>query len=158
MRKRTVIGVIAAVVIAVAAYVVSQPKEGSVEYHKREYLKAFERICQNTLRQKLQRVYRRVARRAAPPETRRADYKAFDHHITSLIRLGYLQKARISLTNAAAADAMNAGYGGRSANQAIRDFINISPAAPQIVLIIAPRSDVPIIEAAIRQADVPNND
>ena len=42
MRKRLVIGAFAAVVIGVAALVLSQPRKGTVEYHKEEYLRAHE--------------------------------------------------------------------------------------------------------------------
>jgi hypothetical protein len=40
VRKRLVIGAIAAVVIGVAAYTLLPPKRGSVEYHKKKYLEA----------------------------------------------------------------------------------------------------------------------
>src|SRR5687768_12494047 len=40
MRKRIVIGVIVAVVMGVAVYVFTEPRKGSVEWHKREYIKA----------------------------------------------------------------------------------------------------------------------
>jgi len=40
MRKRLVIGAIATVVIGVAAYVFSQPRKGTVEYHKQKYVEA----------------------------------------------------------------------------------------------------------------------
>jgi hypothetical protein len=139
--------------IAAVVYVGTQPRKGTVEWHKREYLNSFERMTQNTWKQKLTRFYRRVARRALPREDRRADYKAFDHHLTSLIGLGYLQKARVSLTNAAATNALRARYRGRHADEAIRDFVNVSPVGPQEVMIIAPPSELPAIEAAIRQVD-----
>ena len=40
MRKRIIISLLALAVIGVVAFFVSQPKEGSVEYHKRAYLHA----------------------------------------------------------------------------------------------------------------------
>jgi hypothetical protein len=156
VKKRLIIGAIAVVVIGVAVYFLSQPKEGTVEWHKRQYLKAFERITQTTWKDKLQRVYRRILRQPPPDsEAFRSDGEAFDHHLASLVRFGYLQETRVSLTNAHANYALRVGYPGGDSDEALRRFIVISIPEPHVLRIIAPTSDLPIIEAAIRQVDVP---
>jgi len=146
-------------VIGVAVYFLSQPKEGTVEWHKSQYLKTLKRLSQDTWTDKLQRVYRRITRRPSPvpwdSDAFSSDVKAFEHHLNSLVRLGFLQEARVSLTNARALNAKQAGFFGRHADEELRRFIAIGTEGDRIVHIVAPPSDLPRIEAAIRQADVP---
>src|SRR6185503_8534970 len=55
MRRRIVIGLLAAVVVFVVTIIVLQPKQGSVESHKREYLTAANRLAQNRFIDRLRR-------------------------------------------------------------------------------------------------------
>jgi len=155
MRKRLVMGAVAAVVIGVTVYFLSQPKKGTVEWHKKEYLKAADRLAVNTWKYKLKRVYRRIAKRPPPgswdADAYRSDVKVFEQHQASLVRLGYLQEARVSLT-AFSENAIPARYFG---DEARRRFIAVSRGGPHVVHIIAPPSDLPKIEAAIRHVDGP---
>jgi hypothetical protein len=156
LSSRSVIGAIAVVVIGVVVYFLSQPREGTVEWHKREYLKALERLSQNTWKDKLQRVYRRVVRRPQPlGESGRflSDFIAVERHLDSLVRLGYLQRERVSLTNPHTRSVIRAGYLGRDADEAMRRFISIREVGRGVIRIIAPPSELPKIEAAIRKAD-----
>ena len=142
--------------IVVAGYFVSQPGKGTAEWHKRGYLQSYQRMMQNTLKQKLQRLYRWATRR--PPASAHSsawvnDARAFEHHLTSLIQLGYVHKARISLTNETAENVMKTFYRGRNPDDTVLRFINISPDGAHNVQIIGPPSALPTIAAAIRQAD-----
>ena len=149
------------VVIGVAAYFLSQPKEGTIEWHKREYLKTLERLSHNTWKHKVQRVYCRVARRPffqSDLETYRSDIRTFEGHQASLVRLGYLQEARVSLTNAFGTNGVDASavrYLGRDEDEALRRFTIIRTNGLKVVHITAPPSVLPIVEAAVRKADVP---
>ena len=49
VRKRLVIGAMAVVVIGVIAFVLSQPKDGTVEWHKREYASVVRKLERKTL-------------------------------------------------------------------------------------------------------------
>ena len=155
MRKRLVMGAVAAVVIGVTVYFLSQPKKGTVEWHKKEYLKAADRLAVNTWKHKLKRVAFRVTGRLLrdswDADAYRSDVKAFEQHQASLVRLGYLQEARVSLT-AFSENAIPARYFG---DEARRRFIAVSRGGPHVVHIIAPPSDLPKIEAAIRHVDGP---
>jgi hypothetical protein len=156
VEKRLRIGAIAALVIGVAVYFLSQPKKGTVEWHKKEYLKAADRLAVNTWKHKLKRVAFRVTGRLLrdswDADAYRSDVKAFEQHQASLVRLGYLQEGRVSLTNAFSENAIPARYFG---DEARRGFIAVSREGPQVVHIIAPPSDLPKIEAAIRRVDGP---
>src|SRR5688500_7864821 len=89
VRKRLVIGAIAAMLIGVAAYVLSQPKEGTLEWHKREYKSHMRRIGgERTL-------FDRIRSEFGLP--RRPDRHL--EHRRALIDLGYLEERNIILTN-----------------------------------------------------------
>ena len=156
MRWRIAIAVLAVIGIAGAVYVGTQPKKGTVEWHKTQYLKILERVSQNTWKDKLQRAYRRVARLPQPlgeSDKLFSDVIALQRHQGSLIQLGYLQCVRVFLTNPVSNDVEINGYIGRNADA--RHFIDIRIDGLRVVQIIAPTSDLSRIEAAIRQADVP---
>jgi hypothetical protein len=89
MRKRLIIGVIAVSVIGVAAYILSQPKEGTLEWHKREYENHMRRL--DGKRTLLDRI------RSAFGLSRRPDRHL--EHRRALIDLGYLEEREIILTN-----------------------------------------------------------
>jgi hypothetical protein len=155
VRKRLIIGAATAVVIGVVAYFLSKPKQGTVEWHKSQYLKTLERVSQNTWKDKLKRAYRRVAGRPQPlpwsSETLASDLL---HHRDSLIRLGYLKKTRISLTSTDPETATRAGWlSGRDTGDVLRRFIVITIDGSKVLEVIAPPSELPKIEAAIRKAD-----
>lgn len=161
MRKRIVIGLLALVVIAGLAFFVSQPKKGSVEWHKREYLAAWDRIEEKTWSDRVRRVYQRVMN--VPEGTSRSASDKFhlaaesaDQHLAALVRLGYLKTIRVDVTNREISHVSGvAVYNGRTAAEVAREFIDIAAAGPRAIAITAPAKRLPEIEAAIRKADVP---
>jgi hypothetical protein len=102
MGKRMAIAAIAAGVIGVAAYVLSQPKEGTVEWHKREYLDAMRWRWSDRLEVMWDRVTDKSNRRyrVFHPE----DLKRRNAHQAALVRLGYLQERTFYLTNRSAGE------------------------------------------------------
>ena len=117
MRKRIVIGVIAAVVIGVAAYVLSklsQPRNGSVEWHKAKYMKCFRRMHGNTVWERTERLAKRFVGIAPVTNTQtkgqlRAETEA-RYHLSALVRLGYLAERRYVITNRSLNDVLGRTY------------------------------------------------
>jgi hypothetical protein len=83
-----VIGAIAAVVIGVAAYVLPQPRAGSVEYHKKKYLEEQKRVAHPWVEQF-----------AVPAFAREFYYERHDKrrkfHQRALINDGYLAETMV---------------------------------------------------------------
>ena len=134
------IGAIAVAVIGLAGYVFWEPGRGTIEWHKKKYLKAFERLSRTSDEDNI---------------------KVMEEHLSSLLELGYVQTARVSLTNTLAWDAIRAAYSGPNADEcfgpysAAYNFVFVDPDGDYGVNIVAPASRLRIVEAAIRQADVP---
>ena len=66
VRKRIVIGLLILSAIGTAVFFVLQPKEGSVEWHKKEFTEAASRMKPGAWSQRLGRTYENVTRREAP--------------------------------------------------------------------------------------------
>jgi hypothetical protein len=89
MRWRIAIAVLAVIGIAAAVYLGTQPKKGSVEWHKREYENHMQRLAgKRTLFDRIRSVFGLARRPDRHMEHRRA-----------LIDLGYLEEREIILTN-----------------------------------------------------------
>src|SRR5687767_13758202 len=99
MRKRLIIGAIAAVVIGVAAYVLSEPKEGTVEWHKAGYLKERKKIERRTVLDQFERLYVKI-RKPRNYTFRSVSGDELKKHTEALIQLGFLEAKRIRVTNA----------------------------------------------------------
>lgn len=89
MRGRIVIGAVVVVVISVAAYFLSLPKEGTVEWHKRRCEK--EMLALGGQKTMLDRVRRELG---FPPRKQR-----YYEHSQALMALGYLEERHFTLTN-----------------------------------------------------------
>ena len=95
MRTWIVIGAGAMVAVGMLAFVVSQPKRGSVEWHKREYhaIRVDGAERDPDLSERVRQVYGRVVRRMAPRLTeaeRHALVNEMDGHQKALVELGFL--------------------------------------------------------------------
>src|SRR5215207_9499521 len=104
MRKRIIIGLLAVVVIGVVVFFLSQPKKGSVEWHKREYLASRE-----------SRKFEDWIGRG-PPVIRNAywdrKWKRGEFHHHQLINLGYLEERIFVISNRPTRDVMRAVFRG----------------------------------------------
>jgi hypothetical protein len=90
MRKRLVIAAIAAVVIGAAAYMLSLPKKGSVDYHLRA-LRQIDGVFDQWIR--------RYGSRAMDDMNRRRQIKEWQFHSEALIKLGLLERRLFTVSN-----------------------------------------------------------
>jgi hypothetical protein len=164
VRKRLLIGAIA------VAYVLSQPKKGTVEWHQKEYLRyskgpRLERVVNFVKRGiGMQPIYRGL------PE---AQMEREREHRRALIDLGYLVESELVLSNQTVDKVLS------TADQLMRrdprsarlrmDFLHfeytigadITPGGANTfeqtnkIVVVAHREDFQFIAEAIRQADVP---
>jgi hypothetical protein len=144
VRKRIAIAVVAVLVIAVAAYVVSQPHKGTIDYHKREYLEA---LNDTTLRDRGRHFLGWVARKR-PPSGRPEPSKRLLTHERTLVALGYLERREFIISNRPAAYLI-------LAHPNLPECVRIEEPATNILAIVAPRDEMPIWEDIVRKADVP---
>jgi hypothetical protein len=104
MRKRVIIGLLAVVVIGAGAFFLSQPKKGSVEWHKREYLAVRKRLFNDTWPDRMRSFYHRITK---TPPSRRQISAAESDELTrrmqeswrSLVALGYLNRQEFYLAH-----------------------------------------------------------
>jgi hypothetical protein len=146
MLNRLLIGAIAVVVIGVAAYFLSQPRKGSVEYHKREYLRINKRGSSVPW----------VDRRSVPHIvgsfygwrlSRQSDF-----HYSALIEAGYLRKSVFMISNSPALDVLQAARIEWPPH--VIEIIRISWDTNRIT-ITAPSDWIEKLGPAIREADAP---
>jgi hypothetical protein len=106
VRKRLVIGVIAAVVVGVAAYVLWEPGKERVEFHKERYLR-----CAMSLSPYNQETF---IERNAPASLQVAIWRFMErrrkHHRDALIRRGYLAQLTLVPSNAPPGTVMSRVY------------------------------------------------
>ncbi len=159
-----VIGAVAIVAVGVLALVVSEPKKGSVEWHKKEYLAAWKRINGITWHDGMDRYWAKIT--GTPLKTKRElvmvsgptlPYsEALLLHHEALIRLGYLVEERFEVSNTGKKVAEKA-Y--RLAKEAIpRDRMECTQILSwdriRGITIIAPRQDMATWEKVLREAGV----
>jgi hypothetical protein len=96
VRKRIVIGVVAAVLIGVGAYVLPPPRN-SVEYHIRAYREAERRLtAKETVIDELRDVWRKI-RSKRMGRLGRLRWEMMEHK-QELVRLGYLEDQTFDVT------------------------------------------------------------
>lgn len=155
MRKRIIIGLLAIVVIGVVAFVVSQPKKGSVEWHKKEYLAAWKELHGETWGEQIKEIayditgHRFRPRKLTSAERGRLDKQAESNRV-ALVRLGYLGKRKFILTNCTP----QAVFKSASASEMRGPFVTVWYAENELG--VAAPSDVIIKwEEIVRKLDVP---
>jgi hypothetical protein len=89
--KRLVIAAVVMAVITVAAYVVSQPRKGTVEYHQKAYFEGHGPIRQWLVAHGPERISEAIVMRGR---------RRLQHHRQALIRLGYLAEPTFTVSNA----------------------------------------------------------
>ena len=152
MRKRLLIGAIAAVVIGVAAYFLSQPRKGTVEYHKRKYAEAWEaEVPAWVLKKGVPGVVKEFYQRRRTHQ--------LDFHRNALIDSGYLKQSVFVISNSAALSVWRT---------AAHDLLVVVPKEvwnfswiqqtnmnTNTLMVCVPRDWFEKIGDAIRKADVP---
>lgn len=152
VRKRLIIGAVAVVVIGVAAYLVSQPKEGTVEWHKREYRRACERLYRNTLIDKVRAICGRVIR--IGPRSTEKEPEIIRHHEQALIKARYFSERKFALTNDATDVMARLGMLLIKASTNLTGYPSVQWASISSIRVVGPAKDIPLWEEMVRQADV----
>ena len=153
MRKRIVIGLLILSVIGTAVFFFSQPKEGSVEWHKKEFTEAASRMKPGAWAQRLGRTYQNVTRRQAPwIHDWHEEKEKYLSSYAALVNMGYLERRRFALTNQHGKEirrAVERGLG--SQKEGFVWFL----ATRDAIVVMAPRTMMPRVEEIVRKADVP---
>ena len=161
MRKRIVIGLLAVVVIGVVAFFVSQPKKGSVEWHKREYRDVMNQLSGRSVGQRFWRLRRQLTGESVYTDLPADISSRWEFHKQFLLDAGYLEQRAFRLTNAATFDPGVMYSAGQKMipNERMRLslFVPSIQRGTNVVNILGPREDMPIWEEVIRQADVPES-
>jgi hypothetical protein len=160
MRKRILIGLLAAVLIGVVAFFVSQPKQGTLKWHKREYLAAMDRWTGTSFGQRFRQISAQLFGVTLQPEIRRDLAEKVVFHRRALIEAGYLEQRAFTLTNGLPKDvATRASMAAQTVLPAeTRQFVvfmcgNNQRAGP--LTIICVRQDIAKWEELVRKADTP---
>jgi hypothetical protein len=149
VRKRTVIAVVAVLMIGVFAYMLSLPHRGSVEWHKGEYLRA--------------RDWGRVEQWIeinAPYNLRKAHAerkaKRTEIHLKALFELGYFEERVFVLSNSLTKERGNALWTLHHVfTNDVLDVSGIKDMGTNAVTVIGLHEEMPQWQEAIRKIDVP---
>jgi hypothetical protein len=136
-------GTIAAVVIGLATYFLPQPKEGTVEYHKRKYAETG--------------VPAWVLKKGVPGFVRdfyeRRSWRDSVFHRTALVNLGYLKESVFVFSNVSISNVVRIEW-----PIEMDGFTSISYGMPSNGITVVARPELTDkIGDAIRKADVPEN-
>ena len=157
MRKRIVIGLLIVSVIGIAAFFFSQPKKGTVEWHKSEYLAASGGAVRPNLVKSTLGWFVGLDQSVLQNEERERVAQKAESHRAALVKLGYLSERRFAITNRTFNEFLKATLAGRSQlsrgqpSWAVRESV-----APTNVLVVTGLPEiVSQYDALIRKADVP---
>ncbi len=156
MRKRILIGVLAIFGVGILVFVLSQPKEGTVEWHKGEYL----RLSQQTLVDKAKQFFRQITGRVTgrKPTWRwtQDDYERLQTHRAALLELGYLSQQQFDLTNNSLRGIGFSPAFRSACKRSHREFLIIS-GGKDMLHVIAVTEEMPLFVEAFRKAEAPEN-
>ena len=158
MRKRLLIGTIAAAVIGGGALWYSsyvQRREKSIEYHKAEYLAARDGRQMNAVLQCWYKLTGRVPQRAP----QRIQVDKLIRHEEALLRLGYWREETLVVSMPAGRvcgiAAKNGGNLWRP--EFTKEICVVAPIGTNTIVVRAVPDHIPIWERLIREADVPRS-
>lgn len=146
MGKRIAIGLLAVLIIGVAAYMLSQPKEGTVEWHKRK--------CENAMRalNGEHALLDRARNRFGLPPRR----NLYQEHRQALTDLGYLEEREFILTNSPEKPSRALVHW--ATNEIPQDRLwSIGLVSNKFLVIRAERHSMKKWEEAVRRIDVPKS-
>ena len=162
MRKRIVIGLLAVVVIGVGAFFVSQPKEGSVEWHKRRFGDA-QNVSMNWTRYpRWESAYRKWTGTSRPVRTFTQHEMAvlLEQMSTSrraLVKAGYLMERTVMLSNRGPTEIVATITPNRSGIPVSYPNFTAFTHKSNALVIVCAREDMAKWEELIRKADVPDS-
>jgi type II secretory pathway component GspD/PulD (secretin) len=134
----------AGVAVAVAVLVLTGLGERGIEYHKREYLKA---LRGTTMRDRAHNLFLWLAGKRPPSGWPQPSKQALKHE-NSLIALGYLERREFIVSNRPAAKMV-------LAHRNLPECFRIEQPRANVLVIVAPKDEMPIWEEVVRKADVP---
>jgi hypothetical protein len=142
--KRLVIGAIVLLVIGVAAYMLSQPRKGTVEYHKVEFLRATKLGPMTSYLEEMGVIN-------DPKRSRR------EFHRQQLLKAGYLTTATFVISNRPLHDAFLEVWAGLSGVLTAEEevFVDRRWKSPDMIIVVAPNETMKSVEGFIRKLDVP---
>jgi hypothetical protein len=152
VRKRIIIGLLAAAVIGVVVFLISGPKRGTVEWYKREYLAELNRLHgrESLVKRFVRGIYEWTGIGQPIGQTERGVVAQEN----ALIKLGYLERREFIITNLPIGNAVEVI--GREAATAIPGLCRITTGEKtNAVVVTAVREDMPKWDELIRKLDVP---
>jgi len=149
VRKRIVIGLLIVSAIGTAVFFLSQAKRGSVEWHKREYLKARDwgRVEQWIEINAPYHLSKAHAERKA---------KRTEIHLKALFELGYFEERVFVLSNSLTKERGNAFWTLHHVfTNDVLDVSGIKDMGTNTVTVVGLREELPRWQEAVRKMDVP---
>jgi type II secretory pathway component GspD/PulD (secretin) len=144
------------VAIAVLVSFMSQPKKGTVEWHKKEYLAAKDRATGSTWRDRIKRVYHKITKTTPPSERwglkQQKNAETMSSNFTALLRMGYLTKRTFILSNRHGYDLEDTV---RKSFDFGRNAFIWTESTTNALIIAAPSAVMPHLEDFVRKMDVP---
>ena len=163
VRRRIVIGALILIAAGATAYLLSQPEKETVEWHKKEYLRARQELEGRTFRKQIQRhiqrLWVRVGFASKPAVLRPAKLKdsELQKHELALIRLGFLETKTVRVSQPLGAKLDIILDETRVIPKKRRQFTQLSAApilsVPSFVRVVAPHEDIGTWEDLIQKAD-----
>jgi hypothetical protein len=157
VRKRIVIGLLAIGAIGVVVFWVSQPKRGSLEWHKREYFALVDRMCE---RRPVDRALKWIQSKTGlqlpgnkGEKQLRLARKAEVHRL-ALIERGYITQRRFVVFNDNAVHRLLHAERLRKGNKERAYFTCRTAGGGGVLLVTGPLDDIAFFEDLIRKADV----
>ncbi len=152
MRKWIVIGGLAIVGFGVLLFVISQPEEDSIEYHRKRYIAEYQGwVWEQELANKVRKVVGQKPRW-------HTNTNRMEHHERALIRLGYLDERTVIVSNCLPDKVRATVY--KAATNWLNGpgLLRVEVRETNKVKIVATTRDVPGLEEAARKADVPESE
>lgn len=163
MRKRIIIGLLAIVVIGVGVFVLTRPKPGTVEWHKRQYLATLDRLLGRTTANHLRSHIVRIAKIPLPELSNRKQQALKEKiavHRAALIQAGYLEERRFAVSNWPA-QAIERGAQiiiGAASNQTVRfALVTADVTNTNVLVVTAVPTDLPMCQDVIERIESVRN-
>jgi hypothetical protein len=141
--------------IGITAYKLSQPKKGTIEWHKKEYLSAFKQPWTK----QAQNLWNRVRGKPQSVSYTLGQFARAEGHQRALITLGYLEEREFVISNRTINDVIHESSRIILADprwrRASPDFVENRVDGSNVLVTVARREDMPIFVDAVRKADVP---
>jgi len=161
VRKRVVIPCVTILALMILPFVPApRPRAGTIKYHQKEYLRVTERLNEATLLDRIRRTWSRLTGSQLKPmtvEVREELKKSANEHHNELVRLGFLDRREIIVTDLAGVVPVLTQINARTntANPYAKGILKTLPGTNRgyTVIVIGRPGDLPEWEGRIRRAD-----